>query len=217
MREVVRDPAKTFRCPRCGAPVTYKGRGRRPVWCSARCRVEASIERRGNEIVGIKPEVVKVVSPTARLSDWEKERRQEIERDFDRDAIVAMVASRPELLMRVLARIEEQGLSAPAGDRQILSDAMIRTARSVSPETVDQATTSTRRSHKRDASEWSPSSTSSPCSSPPGCSITAICGPSTIPCGTWSTTTSSAWTARSTERAPPTRVTQMPPKRCCAA
>ena len=154
MREVIRDPAKTFRCPRCGAPVTYKGRGRRPVWCSARCRVEASIERRGNEIVGVKPEVVKVVSPSARLSDWEKERRQQIERNLDRDAAVEMLASRPELLMEVLARIEEQGLSAPAGDRQILSDAMIRTARSVSPETVDEATASPQRSHKRDVSEW---------------------------------------------------------------
>jgi len=128
MREVIRDPARTFRCPRCGAPVTYKGRGRRPVWCSARCRVEASIERRGNEIVGVKPEVVKVVSPTARLSDWEKERRQEIERNLDHDTVIARVASRPELLMGALARIEEQGLSAPAGDRQILSGAMIRTA-----------------------------------------------------------------------------------------
>ncbi|CAL8974457.1 hypothetical protein PROP_01430 [Propionicimonas sp. T2.31MG-18] len=154
MREVIRDPAKTFRCPRCGAPVTYKGRGRRPVWCSARCRVEASIERRANEIVGVKPEVVKVVSPTTRLSDWEKERRQEIERSLDRDAVVEMVASRPDLLMDVLARVGEQGLSAPSGDRQILSGAMIRTARSVSPETVDHAITSPRRSHKRDVSEW---------------------------------------------------------------
>ena len=154
MREVIRDPSKTFRCPRCGAPVTYKGRGRRPVWCSARCRVEASIERRGNEIVGVKPEVVKVVSPTARLRDWEKERRQEIERNLDRDTVVEMVASRPELLMDVLARVEEQGLSASAGDRQILSDAMIRTARFVSPETVDRAITSPRHSHKRDVSEW---------------------------------------------------------------
>lgn len=154
MREVIRDPAKTFRCPRCGAPVTYKGRGRRPVWCSARCRVEASIERRGNEIVGVKPEVVKVVSPTTRLSDWEKERRQQIERNLDRDTVVEVVASRPDLLVDVLARVEEQGLSAPAGDRQILSDAMIRTARSVSPETVDEATASPRRSHKRDVSEW---------------------------------------------------------------
>ena len=154
MREVIRDPAKTFRCPRCGAPVTYKGRGRRPVWCSARCRVEASIERRGNEIVGVKPEVVKVVSPTARLSEWEKERRQEIERNLDHDAVVEMVASRPELFTRVLARVEEQGLGAPAGDRQILADAMIRTARSVSPETVDETTASPQRSHKRDVSEW---------------------------------------------------------------
>ena len=154
MREMIRDPAKTFRCPRCGAPVTYKGRGRRPVWCSARCRVEASIERRGNEIVGVKPEVVKVVLPTARLSDWEKERRQEIERNLDRDAVVEMLASRPELLVRALARVEEQGLSGDAGDRQILSDAMIRTARSVSPETVDQAITSPRLSHKRHVSEW---------------------------------------------------------------
>ncbi len=154
MREVIRDPAKTFRCPRCGAPVTYKGRGRRPVWCSARCRVEASIERRGNEIVGVKPEVVKVVSPTARLSDWEKERRQQIKRDLDGDTVTETVASQPELLVRVLARVEEQGLNTPAPDRQILSDAMIRTARSVSPETVDQAIASQRRSHKRDVAEW---------------------------------------------------------------
>ena len=154
MREVIRDPAKTFRCPRCGAPVTYKGRGRRPVWCSARCRVEASIERRGNEIVGVKPEVVKVVSPATRLSDWEKERRQEIERKLDHDTAISMVSSRPELLMGALVRIEEQGLSAPAGDRQILADAMIRTARSVSPDTVDHAITSPQRSHKRDVSEW---------------------------------------------------------------
>ena len=56
--------------------------------------------------------------------------------------------------MRALVHIEEEGLSAPAEDRQILSDAMIRTARSVSPETVDQAITSPQRSHKRDVSEW---------------------------------------------------------------
>ncbi len=111
------------------------------------------MERRGNEIVGVKPEVVRIVSPTARLSDWEKERHQQIERNLDRDAVVEMFAGRPELFMQVLARIEEERLSAPAGDRQILSDAMIRTARSVSPETVDKAITSPRRSHKRDVSE----------------------------------------------------------------
>lgn len=31
MSEIVRDPNRLFLCPRCGRPVTYKGRGRRPV------------------------------------------------------------------------------------------------------------------------------------------------------------------------------------------
>lgn len=92
MSEVVRDPNRLFLCPRCGRPLTYKGRGRRPVWCSARCRVEASIERRGNRIVGVEPRVVTVVPPRKRLSQWEKERRQEIERTLTSDIVVAMVA-----------------------------------------------------------------------------------------------------------------------------
>lgn len=35
------------KCPRCGGPVIYHGRGRRPVWCSTRCRNEAAVVRRG--------------------------------------------------------------------------------------------------------------------------------------------------------------------------
>ena len=35
------------KCPRCGGPVIYRGRGRRPVWCSTRCRNEAAVVRRG--------------------------------------------------------------------------------------------------------------------------------------------------------------------------
>lgn len=34
-------------CPRCGGPLVYAGRGRRPVWCSTRCRNEAAVVRRG--------------------------------------------------------------------------------------------------------------------------------------------------------------------------
>ena len=47
-------------CPRCGEPVVYLGRGRRPIWCSARCRTHACIERRGNRMVGIEPLIVEV-------------------------------------------------------------------------------------------------------------------------------------------------------------
>jgi DNA-directed RNA polymerase subunit RPC12/RpoP len=63
MSKIVRDPNQEFSCPRCGRPVTYKGRGRRPVWGSARGRVEASIERRGNRMLGVKPHVMTVVPP----------------------------------------------------------------------------------------------------------------------------------------------------------
>lgn len=55
------DAAAQLECPRCGAPVQYAGRGRRPIWCSARCRTAASIERRGNRIVGVEPKVVQVI------------------------------------------------------------------------------------------------------------------------------------------------------------
>lgn len=34
-------------CPRCGGPVIYQGRGRRPVWCSTGCRNAAAVTRRG--------------------------------------------------------------------------------------------------------------------------------------------------------------------------
>jgi len=83
------------------ALVTYMGRDRRPVWCSARCRVEASIERRGNRIVGVEPRVITVVPPKKRLSRWEADRRREIERTLTPDIVVTMVAREPYLLMKV--------------------------------------------------------------------------------------------------------------------
>lgn len=155
MSEVVRDPDRVFRCPRCGSPVTYKGRGRRPVWCSARCRVEASIERRGNRIVGVEPRVVTVVPPKKRLSQWEQGRRQEIERTLARDTIIGMVVSQPFLLMKVLARVEEEGISGSDMARQIIAQGLVRTARAVAPETVVEPLNSADHGRrKRDAGEW---------------------------------------------------------------
>lgn len=154
MSEVVRDPDRLFRCPRCGHPVTYKGRGRRPVWCSARCRVEASIERRGNRIVGVEPRVVTVVPPRQRLSQWETDRRQEIERALTPDAVVAMVVHEPYLLMKVLAHLEDKGLEGPETTRQIIAQGLARTARALAPEVVEPARSTASGTRKRDAREW---------------------------------------------------------------
>lgn len=154
MSEVVRDPNRLFLCPRCGRPVTYKGRGRRPVWCSARCRVEASIERRGNRIVGVEPRVVTVVPPRKRLSQWERDRRQELERTLTHDIVVATVAREPYLLMKVLASVEEQGLSGSDGARQAVARGLVRTAEAVAPNAAQVPGSLNPGSYKRDAQGW---------------------------------------------------------------
>ncbi|MDQ7991377.1 MAG: hypothetical protein AAGC63_09695 [Propionicimonas sp.] len=154
MSEIVRDPNRLFLCPRCGRPVTYKGRGRRPVWCSARCRVEASIERRGNRIVGVEPRVVTVVPPKQRLSQWEKERRQEIVRTLTHDIVVAMVAQEPYLLLKVLTSVGEQGLSGSDATRQTVAKELVRTAHALAPGEAQASDSASQRPHKRDADEW---------------------------------------------------------------
>ncbi len=154
MSEVVRDPDRVFRCPRCGRPVTYKGRGRRPVWCSARCRVEASIERRGNRIVGVEPHVVTVVPPTKRLSQWEQDRRREIEQTLTRDTVIAKVASEPYLLLKVLTQVEDDGLGGSASAREIVAKGLVRTARALAPESLEPVVSAAPRGHRRDGGEW---------------------------------------------------------------
>lgn len=154
MSEIVRDPDRLFLCPRCGRPVTYKGRGRRPVWCSARCRVEASIERRGNRIVGVEPRVVTVVPPKMRLRQWEEERRQEIERTLTHDIVVAMVSQEPYLLLKVLTSVGEHGLGGSEAARQAVAKELVRTAHALAPSAAQASDSASQRPHKRDADEW---------------------------------------------------------------
>lgn len=154
MSEIVRDPNRLFLCPRCGRPVTYKGRGRRPVWCSARCRVEASIERRGNRIVGVEPRVVTVVPPKKRLTQWEKDRREEIERTLTHDIVVAMVAQEPFLLLKVLTSVVEHGLGGSQAARQTVAKELVRTSQALAPTAVQHSDSPSHRPHKRDAEEW---------------------------------------------------------------
>ena len=104
MSEVVRDPNGVFECTRCRRPVLYKGRGRRPVWCSARCRAEASIERRGNRMAGVEPRVATISPPKQRLSQWEENERRRLQATLTEDAVSVMVAENPLLLVKVLER-----------------------------------------------------------------------------------------------------------------
>ncbi len=47
-------------CPNCASPVVYRGVGRRPIWCSARCRNDASLKRLGARRAAVEVRVVEV-------------------------------------------------------------------------------------------------------------------------------------------------------------
>lgn len=51
-------------CPNCGAAVIYSGVGRRPVWCSTRCRNDAALRRLGARRGAIEVRVVEVSRST---------------------------------------------------------------------------------------------------------------------------------------------------------
>jgi len=157
MREVVRDPNRLFLCPRCGLPVTYKGRGRRPVWCSARCRVEASIERRGNRVVGVEPEVVRVLPPTQRVSEWEQSQRRRLEETMTKDVVVDMVGTNAYLLGKVLEKTRDHAVSLPEPHRKYLASALTATAHQLAPTVTPSGVPAEGRTagrRKRDAAEW---------------------------------------------------------------
>jgi hypothetical protein len=158
MSEVVRDPDGVFACPRCGLPVIYKGRGRRPVWCSSRCRVEASIERRGNRMVGVEPRVVTVASSHQQLAEWERNERQRSRAALSEDAVIAIVAEHPFLLARTLEHLKKTGDSTTEAQRQFIAERLVDAAHDIAPETrmiADPgAGQSKARGWKRSAAEW---------------------------------------------------------------
>lgn len=57
-----RDPSPddVSTCPNCAGPVVYRGVGRRPVWCSARSRNDAALQRLGARKGAIEVRLVEV-------------------------------------------------------------------------------------------------------------------------------------------------------------
>ena len=57
-------------CPNCATVVVYRGVGRRPIWCSTRCRNDAALRRLGARRGAIEVRVVEV--PRLRGEDVSK-------------------------------------------------------------------------------------------------------------------------------------------------
>jgi len=147
MEEVVRAPGRPHACPRCGRPVIYRGRGRRPVWCSSTCRVEASIERKGNRVVGVQPQVIMIEGSR---EAHEREVRERIEREMPDRIALSRVAASPALLEQLA--IELQGANASHADEpwDMVARQLVRAAEQLRP---GIAAAETQR-HKRLVGEW---------------------------------------------------------------
>lgn len=61
-------------CPNCGAKVIYRGLGRRPVWCSTRCRNDASLKRLSARRAAVEVRIVEV--PRQRVSGIQSDSSQ---------------------------------------------------------------------------------------------------------------------------------------------
>jgi hypothetical protein len=75
-------PEDVGTCPNCGKNVTYRGVGRRPIWCSTKCRNDASLKRLGARRAAVEVRVIEVLrqrnpdgtadqSPTTKTADQE--------------------------------------------------------------------------------------------------------------------------------------------------
>ncbi|GAA5113879.1 hypothetical protein GCM10023339_18770 [Alloalcanivorax gelatiniphagus] len=54
------EPESRSPCPNCASPVAYRGVGRRPIWCSTRCRNDAALIRLGARRGGVEVRIVDV-------------------------------------------------------------------------------------------------------------------------------------------------------------
>lgn len=127
------------KCPRCGGQVIYHGRGRRPVWCSTRCRNEAAVVRRGAREAAVEIRMIDVpkqprrgsgpaaprgtvdgvMEAAAPASDanaksvpaWPNQRGNETSA-ADRRALTSAILADPEavaIVVSALARLEQVG------------------------------------------------------------------------------------------------------------
>ena len=101
-------------CPQCGAPVSYVGRGRRPVWCSSRCRNIAAVTRRGAREAAVQIRMIDV--PKAPKPRPERTPTQE---ERDQSAISRVVRSSRlsrDLLVRLRSRRQRGELDSEVWD-----------------------------------------------------------------------------------------------------
>lgn len=130
--------------------MNYGGRGRRPIWCSSTCRVEASIERRGNRVVGVQPRLLSVIDPP---------RKEPKPTPTDDETAVARVLRNPESALQVLLGVQDREREGDPRWGHVLSavtppsDSSLRHAAIDGPQ-ASLEPRSTSASTRRSVQEW---------------------------------------------------------------
>lgn len=136
------------KCPRCGGSVIYHGRGRRPVWCSTRCRNEAAIVRRGAREAAVEIRMIDVPKQPRRGSGGAGTHSTV-------DGVVEAAAPTAEANARTApAWPNQRGNRTSAADRRALTAAILADPEAVA--TVVTALTRLEQVGKFGGGRWAP-------------------------------------------------------------
>jgi hypothetical protein len=106
-------------CPNCGEAVVYRGVGRRPVWCSTRCRNDAALRRLGARKGAIEVRLVEIPRhlPGETSDPVSRHSRQQLSSaDIDRrsapppspDQALRVIRNDPEAVGRLMSHLERR-------------------------------------------------------------------------------------------------------------
>jgi hypothetical protein len=127
-------PKDIGECPNCASPVVYGGVGRRPIWCSTRCRNDASLKRLGARKAAVEVRIVEVFRQ--QLNDQVNTDGQRATRDAQRldtpripdarapsptlEQALRVVRNDPEAVGSLLSHLERRRLDGTLAARQWL-------------------------------------------------------------------------------------------------
>jgi hypothetical protein len=109
-------------------------------------------------MVGVEPKVVTVVPPKQRVTKWEQSERQRIPETLTEDAVAAMVADHPFLLVKILERTKVSAQGGTEAQRRAIARRLTEAAHAIAPEAPVVADSDAwplrGRGWKRSAMEW---------------------------------------------------------------
>lgn len=109
-------------CPNCGGDVTYRGVGRRPIWCSTRCRNDAALRRLGARKGAVEVRLIEVprhrprgnLAASDALPPASSQQPRSADKDGRRasppspDQALRVIRNDPESIGKLLAHLERR-------------------------------------------------------------------------------------------------------------